>query len=45
MYRLQIVFAYISLQTHLKGTESQTFYLGLSFYFMTKIGKHFIIFF
>ena len=29
------------LQTHLEGTVSQIFYLGPSFYFMTKIGKHF----
>ena len=30
----------ISLHTHSEGTVSQIFYLGLSFYFMTKIGKH-----
>ena len=29
------------LQTHIEGTMSQIFHLGPSFYFMTKIGKHF----
>ena len=32
------------LHTHLEGTVSQILYLGPSFYFMTKIGKHFINF-
>ena len=32
----------LSLHTHLEGTVSQIFYLGPSFYFMTKNGKHFI---
>ena len=34
----------LSLHTHLEGTVSQIFYLGPSFYFMTKKGKHFINF-
>ena len=37
-------FCLISLHTHLEGTVSQTFYLGPSFYFMAKNGKHFINF-
>ena len=32
----------LSLHTYLEGTVSQIFYLGPSFYFMTKIGKHLI---
>ena len=33
-----------SLHIYLEGTVSQIFNLGPSFYFMTKIGKHSIIF-
>ena len=33
-----------SFHTHLEETVSHIFYLGLSFYFMAKIGKHFINF-
>ena len=33
-----------SLHTHSEGTVSQIFYLGLSFYFMSKNGKHFLKF-
>ena len=33
-----------SLHTHLEGTVSQIFYLGSSFCFMTKNGKHLINF-
>ena len=33
-------FGVIRLHTHSEGTVSQIFYLGPSFYFMTKIGKH-----
>ena len=39
-----IKFCVLSLHTHLEGSMSQIFYLGLSFCFMTKIGKHFINF-
>ena len=38
------IFVMVNLGTVLKGTVSQTFYLGLSFYFMAKNGKHFAIF-
>ena len=31
----------LSLHTHSEGTVSQFFYLGLSFYFMSKNGKTF----
>ena len=34
-------FCFRILQTHLEGTVSDIFYLGRSFYFMAKIGKHF----
>ena len=34
----------VNLGTLLKRTVSQIVYLGLSFYFMTKNGKHFAIF-
>ena len=37
-------FRLLSLHTHLEGTVSQIFCLCLSFYFMAKIGKHFINF-
>ena len=37
-------FRLLCLHTHLKGTVSQIFCLGLSFYCMAKIGKHFINF-
>ena len=33
-------FCLISLHNPLEGTMSQIFYVGPSFYFMTKIGKH-----
>ena len=42
MYRLQICL--FTLYTHLEGTVFQIFNLGLSFYFMTKIGKLLIYF-
>ena len=35
-------FCLLSVYTHLERKESQIFYLRPSFYFMTKIGKHFI---
>ena len=34
----------LSLHIHLEGTMSQIFNLGLSFYFMSKNGKHFLNF-
>ena len=37
-------FRLLSLHTDLERTVPQIFYLGLSFYFMAKIGKHFINF-
>ena len=37
-----IKFVLLSFDTHLEGTMSRIFYLGPSFYFMTKFGKHFI---
>ena len=37
-------FCLLSLHTHLEGTVSQIFDLSPSFYFMAKIGKHFINF-
>ena len=37
-------FCLLSLHTHLEGTMSQISHLGPSFYFMVKIGKHFINF-
>ena len=37
-------FVMVNLGTVLKGTVSQIVYLGLSFYFMAKNGKHFAIF-
>ena len=33
-----------SLHTHLEGTVSQIFDIGLGFYFMSKNGKHFVKF-
>ena len=39
-----LTFRLLSLHTLLEGTVSQIFYFGPSFYFMTKIGKHFINF-
>ena len=38
------IFCLISLHIHLEGTVSQIFYLGPSFYFIAKNGKHFINF-
>ena len=35
-------FCLLSTDIHLEGTMSQIFYLGLSFYFMSKNGKHFL---
>ena len=37
-------FCLLSVHTHLEGTVSQISYLGPSFYFMKKIGKHFMKF-
>ena len=39
-------FKFCLLSTHIRseGTVSQIFYLGLSFYFMSKNGKHFLKF-
>ena len=37
-------FCLLSLHIHLEGTVSQIFYLGLSFYFMSKNGKPFLKF-
>ena len=37
-------FCVLSLHIHSEGTVSQTFNLGLSFYFMSKNGKHFLKF-
>ena len=34
-------FCLLILHTHPEGTMSQTFYLGLGFYFMSSHGKHF----
>ena len=36
----QSKFDVVILATYMEGTVSQIFYLGLSFYFMPKIGKH-----
>ena len=35
-------FCLLSLHIHSEGTVSQIFNLGLSFYFMSKNGKHFL---
>ena len=35
-------FCLVSLHIHSEGTVSQIFNLGLSFYFMSKNGKHFL---
>ena len=37
-------FCVLSLHIHSEGTVSQIFNLGLSFYFMSKNGKHFLNF-
>ena len=37
-------FCVLSLHIHLEETMSQIFNLGLSFYFMSKNGKHFLNF-
>ena len=37
-------FCVLSLHIHSEGTLSQIFNLGLSFYFMSKNGKHFLNF-
>ena len=37
-------FCVLSLHIHSEGTVSQIFNLGLSFYFMSKNGKHFLKF-
>ena len=37
-------FLLLSLHSHLEGTVSQIFNLGPSFYFMAKIGKHYLHF-
>ena len=37
-----IKFRLLSLHIHSEGTVSQIFNLGLSFYFMSKNGKHFL---
>ena len=37
-------FCVLSLHIHLEGTVSHIFNLGLSFYFMSKNGKHFLKF-
>ena len=37
-------FCLLSLHIHLEGTVSQIFNLGLSFYFMSINGKHFLKF-
>ena len=37
-------FCLLSLQVHSEGTVSQIFTLGLSFYCMSKNGKHFLTF-
>ena len=37
-------FCLLSPHTHSEGTVSQIFDLGLSFYFMSKNGKHFLKF-
>ena len=36
----QSKFDVVILSTYMEGTVSQILYLGLSFYFMPKIGKH-----
>ena len=37
-------FCLIGLHTHSEGTMSQIFYLGHTFYFMTKTGTHYVNF-
>ena len=39
---IDVKFCLLSPQTHSEGTVSQIFHLGLSFYFMSKNGKHFL---